>query len=103
HVSVAALGAEGTRVPITRLDSVFKDGRLDVLKLDVEGFEEHVLRGARVLLSDPLRAPRVMFVEVHPYVWANYGASSDSFLALLHDHGYDVADLAGNTLHRITT
>jgi len=104
HVSVAAAPEpNGTQVPITRLDSVFKDGRLDVLKLDVEGFEEHVLRGAGELLNDPLRAPRVMFVEVHPYAWANFGVSSDSFLALMHDHGYDVPDLAGNTLHRIRT
>lgn len=78
-----------------RLDACWGDRPLDVLKLDVEGHEEQVLRGATGLLSRRDR-PRLIFIEVHPYAWGASGTSSASLLALLAEHGYRVTLLDGS-------
>lgn len=99
---IAAADAEHTRpVNAVTLDSVFASDRLDILKIDVEGFEEAVLKGGPGLLEDPRRAPRAIFVEVHPYAWPAFGASSESLLSLLATYGYEVYDLSGNPIDRI--
>lgn len=89
-------------VPLTTLDSAFYDTRLDVLKVDVEGFEEFVVRGAQKLLRDPDRAPRVIFIEVHPFAWSQFGVTSDSLLNCLHGCGYSVFDLNDNPITTIS-
>lgn len=55
--------AEGTiEVPLCRLDTVI-EAPLDLLKIDIEGYEGHALRGAEALLRS-LRPN--LFVELHP-------------------------------------
>jgi FkbM family methyltransferase len=56
-------------VACVTLDRIFADKRLDILKIDVEGFEERVLQGANVLLNDADRGPRAIYIEVLPYAW----------------------------------
>ena len=54
--------------------------RPDVVKIDVEGAELDVLKGARGLLAQPgVRA----FVELHPRVWEARGISADTVRAEL--------------------
>src|SRR5207245_7836663 len=55
---------QSATVPAVRLDSFFDGQRLDILKVDVEGFEEEVLKGGRELLMDSQRAPRLIYLEV---------------------------------------
>ncbi len=75
-------------VKVVTIDRIFAGRRLDVLKIDVEGHEERVLRGAgKVLRSQSLR-PRAIFIEVHPYTWPSLGVTSDSFLGTLANLGY---------------
>ncbi len=83
------------------LDEVFAGGRLDILKIDVEGYEERVIEGAMSLLKDDRRGPRAIFIEVHPYAWQATGTTSESLLKLLEDCNYQVQDLAGNPIERI--
>ena len=48
---------EARRVPVRRLDTLLAEGAIppaDFLKIDVEGFEKHVLLGARALLGSVL-------------------------------------------------
>jgi FkbM family methyltransferase len=90
-----------SRVQSVRLDTVFADKRLDLLKIDVEGFEEKVLRGAADLLRDSQRAPRSVFVEVHPFAWDQFGVSDQSLLGFLAQAGYHVRDLLGNSVEQI--
>lgn len=55
--------------------------RPDVIKVDVEGWELAVLRGARRLLA---RHPAVaLFVELHPSIWPLLGTSRAELLAEL--------------------
>ena len=56
-------GAKPTaQIPVRALDSLFADGVLDVLKVDVEGFEGQVFEGAARLLG--ARSPVVVY-ECH--------------------------------------
>jgi FkbM family methyltransferase len=92
----------GQNVLLTRLDTFLENKRLDLLKIDVEGFEEDVLKGAQQLLRDPERKPRAIYIEVHPFNWRLVGTTSESLLALLQSCEYQVFDLTGNTVDRIT-
>ena len=69
--------------------------RIDILKIDVEGFEEMVLRGAQNLLCTAAFRPRTIFIEVHPYAWASLGSGSTALLRLLNQAGYRVETLEG--------
>jgi FkbM family methyltransferase len=72
------------------LDSLMAEGRLPrptVIKLDVEGAEILVLRGAKQLLTGPDR-PRALFIEVHDTFLPGFGSSADEVNALLKEFGY---------------
>src|SRR5262249_41973037 len=74
--AIAAAGQRGDAASIdvetTTIDAFCERRRLrpDVIKIDVEGAELDVLRGARRVLRQPgLQA----FLEFHPSVWASRG------------------------------
>ncbi len=90
------------QVECITLDRVFENRRLDILKVDVEGYEEMVLKGATNLLSDASRSPRVIYVEVHPYAWSGLGTDSSSLLSLLASFNYRVEDVSGNPVEQIS-
>ena len=74
------------------LDSVIGgQGKIDYLKIDVEGAEIRVLRGARELLE----AGRILFIKsefVCLPLHKESGTLPGPQLALLHDHGYRLLD-----------
>jgi FkbM family methyltransferase len=82
------------------LDKVFSGRRLDLLKIDVEGYEEEVLRGSMQLLNDAARSPRLIFIELHPWAWQTVGVMTtrESLSCLLQDSGYTLATLDGRPL-----
>jgi FkbM family methyltransferase len=90
-----------TIIQVTTLDSVFAGERIDILKIDVEGYEEMVLRGAHDLLRSPARRPRAVFVEVHPYAWPSLGTTSASLLSLLSASGYRAETPSGEPVRNI--
>lgn len=89
--SLRDLGRKGqVTVPTRAIDAALAAGEIpfpDVVKMDIEGAEILALRGMRGLLHSP-RAPRVIFLELHPEFLPAFGASSDDVLALLRDAGY---------------
>lgn len=97
-------GAEddgGFSVEMTTLDQLLGDGHLDLMLIDIEGFEEAALRGGCRLLADPVRRPRLIVVEVHPYAWAVSGGSSSGLLGLLRGAGYEVRWADGSPVGEI--
>lgn len=50
-ISLLQPAAQGIQVAVQRLDDVFHWGRLDLLKIDVEGMELEVLQGAQQTIS----------------------------------------------------
>lgn len=72
----------------------------DVVKIDVEGAEARVLRGATRLLG---RHHGAIFLEVHPWALEQLGDSADATLALLEDANWTAELLGtdGNTAHYV--
>ena len=91
--SLARLGTEGRTVPLVALDELLAQGTVpspSVMKIDVEGAESRVLRGAHALLST--RRPLVLlsahgFLQ-HQECWA-YLAQLDYQLQLRRDGSRD--------------
>ena len=71
------------------------------VKIDVEGYEEPVLRGGARLLHDLDHKPRLIYIELHPYAWSSLGVTSSSLLDLLASYHYEVSDLRGQPVHEI--
>jgi FkbM family methyltransferase len=97
-----AEGGQGVSVEMTTLDRLVGEGRLDLMLVDIEGFEEAALRGGARLLADPARRPRMIVVEVHPYAWPTSGGSSATLLSLLREAGYEVHWMDGRPVTEIT-
>jgi FkbM family methyltransferase len=73
-----------SEVPVTRLDSLKLD-HVDLIKIDVEGYEGAVLEGADETIS---RCRPSIFMELHPHLLTEH--SHTSILALLQKHFSDV-------------
>lgn len=74
------------------LDEFFadKDAVPDVIKIDVQGAEMQVLRGARQLIK---RNNPTLFLEVHPHLLDSFGTSVREIHEFLSSHGYDRVQL----------
>lgn len=96
HISYTlSLTKDVTTVRCICLDTLFTNKRLDILKIDVEGFEEAVLQGANNLLRDRIRSPRAILIELHPFAWPNIGTSSKSILQRLSGYTHTIFDKNG--------
>jgi hypothetical protein len=71
-----------------------KIGAVSLIKIDVDGHECQVLRGARNLLR---RDKPILLMEIMPYGLDEAGASLDDLLGILRVHGYSLYDLDGRT------
>jgi len=85
-------------VKVTKLDTYFRDRAVDIIKMDVEGYEARVLKGAAELLADPKRRPRLLFIEMHPHIWAATGTSRDEILQLVERLDYHVEAVHGSLM-----
>lgn len=84
---VSTTAETGIRVPCTTLSSLVEEhavSRIALLKVDVEGFEMQVLRGADAILD------RVdcIYIEVLEHTLRKFDASTSDVLALLKSHGF---------------
>ena len=73
----------------TTLDKVFggkKETSIQLMKMDIEGYELFALRGARELLKN--KAIKNIIVEMHPIQLKNLGQSVEEVTAFLETHGY---------------
>lgn len=86
------------------LDSFIQDEQLsdvDILKIDVEGFDGHVLRGSEKLLAD--QKP-TLFIEYLPGLLKNCGFKPEEFIKIIsrHYHHFYLANEPEETLVAVT-
>ncbi|MCP5043248.1 MAG: FkbM family methyltransferase [bacterium] len=82
-------------VPGYKLDDLFPETPPDFVKIDVEGAELRVLRGAENIL----RAHRtIFFVEVHSWPDPQGQANPEQVLTHMRERGYHRASLSGKSL-----
>lgn len=80
------------RIPMVRLDSYCSERklpRIDILKVDVEGAEASVIRGAAGLLADPQRRPRLVMLELFEPMLRQFGCTIAEVAALMCTYGYE--------------
>jgi FkbM family methyltransferase len=105
HHSLGDIGASSTvgtmRVPTTTLDWFAETrgiNRVSLLKIDVEGFEPEVLRGARGLLS--AKAIDLILFECSPRFYRQRGLDPLAPVSVLEEYGYKTRTLRGDPLDR---
>ena len=88
----------GRRMPTkgamtTTLDGFLKDhdGTIGFIKIDVDGYECRVLRGAMKTLR---RHRPVLVMELSPYILTERGSSLEELLGLVKEAGYEIAHMA---------
>lgn len=62
--------------------------KIDLIKIDVEGHEENVLRGLHHYLSLPAESSPEVFVEVNELTLRRAGKTPDQIFQLMHSIGY---------------
>lgn len=81
-------GWDSIEIETVTLDEFFKDkeGRIDVIKMDVEGAEMAVLQGMSHILkgNDNLK----IFTEFMPMLLEKFGSSPEGYLSQLIKHGF---------------
>ncbi len=89
----------GISVRCTRLDDYFKPGqRVDLIKMDIQGFELHALEGAQRVLEDN---PKIkLLLEFWPYGLKEAGKSPEAFVSFLKDRGFVIFRPKGDGLTR---
>ncbi|MBA3831341.1 MAG: FkbM family methyltransferase [Chthoniobacterales bacterium] len=86
----------------TTLDDYFRPGeRVNLIKMDVQGYELHALRGAERVLAD--NPSLKLLLEYWPHGLQQAGASAAELLHFLYDHRLTAFRLFGNDLVQYTS
>lgn len=92
HIVAEAMPGYGNCLTVKSrpLDEILQGRKIDIMKIDTEGYEANILRGAKNLLKKKEDSPRFILIECHPYEWKALGASSKDIMAALQDAGYAI-------------
>jgi len=95
RLSAGVAGSKGIETKIVTLDEFLAGKPVDFIKLDIQGWELHALRGmVRTLAENPgVR----LYLELWPYGLAQAGSSSDELLAFLTEHGFEFEGRPGGS------
>jgi FkbM family methyltransferase len=85
------------RCPLTSIDEFVKEQGIipDILKIDVEGFEEKVLLGGKEFLK---KHTPLIFLELHPHLLKNQRSSHEAIIAFLKNLGFNLFSLSQKPL-----
>lgn len=85
------MGMECTEVEVEvlTLDDFIKFKKVDFIRMDVEGYELEILKGARNILSSDEK-PKIFFIEVHSELLHMKGSSAREIVEMLGSFGYEV-------------
>lgn len=84
----------GLEIKVTTLDDFLNGAPVDFIKIDVQGWEEHALRGmTRTLAANPNIQ---LYLELWPHGLCNIGSSPAALLALLTELGFQFEIRPGN-------
>lgn len=86
--------AKAVEVQVTTLDAFCKACGIvpALIKIDIEGFELHALRGAQSVLRE---CRPTLLMEVHPMNWPEIGISGEDVNRFLAEMGYRLTSLGG--------
>lgn len=76
-------------VDVVRLDDFFSDKDIDFIRMDVEGYEREILKGAEKLLTRE-NPPKNFFIEVHSELLHKKNSSAKEIIDYLRQYGYEV-------------
>jgi FkbM family methyltransferase len=86
-------GRRGVDVPLVALDEYFPAGcKLDFIKIDVQGFEMSVFKGASRVLAD--NADIGILTEFWPYGLRNAGSDPREVIAFIRGLGFNILTLS---------
>ena len=92
HTYESGDGRERINVPVTSLDDYFPAGkRVDLIKLDVQGYELSVLQGAERVLKENRDIKLLM--EFWPYGLRQASTDPNDILKFAHLHGFVVTPI----------
>ncbi|HEV2159856.1 FkbM family methyltransferase [Bradyrhizobium sp.] len=89
-------GSAALRVPVRPLDSIIGNRTVDLLKVDVEGFEVDLLKGAVKTISNC----RCLYIEDSELNLRRAGTSRAELYCRLIDHGFELFHLRAGQLER---
>jgi len=75
-------------VKMITIDEFVKDRHVDLIRMDVEGFEYCILKGMKQLLNT--EGNLKIFIEVHSWLIEEYGGSIEEMLKLLSNSNFNV-------------
>ena len=82
-----ANGSSIVETPVTTLDAFLDGTPVDFIKMDIQGWELHALRGAsRTLAANPKVQ---LYIELSPYWLGVAGDSPQALFSFLREHGFD--------------
>src|SRR5262249_34835714 len=91
--------SEDILVEATTLDDLFPKARIDLIKIDVQGFELHALEGACEVLH---RTEEIkLLLEFWPYGLNQSGSSASRLLDFLQENGFHLWRLTAGKLERV--
>jgi FkbM family methyltransferase len=77
----------GGDIETATIDDIAIEGRLSFIKIDAEGFEVDILKGAKNTIK---KFKPILYVEVNSGALTRHGTSEKELLDLLVSYGYDV-------------
>ena len=88
---------DGFKVPQACLNALFPEAKVRLLKIDVEGFEESVLRGAENLLT----RTDIVYFETFEANAKRYGSTAGAVVEFLERNGFKSFEIQGDAIRQV--